>query len=55
MVDGSIWGAEVAGLSPVSPTMPYDTASVHVVALLSSIVLGITQNCPLGYSAVAKR
>ena len=34
---------------------PYDTASVHVVALLSSMVLGITQNCPLGYSAVAKR
>lgn len=34
---------------------PYDMASVHVVALLSSIVLGITQNCPLGYSAIAKR
>ena len=32
-----------------------DAASVHVVALLSSMVLGITQNCPLGYSAIAKR
>ena len=42
MADGSIWDAEVAGSSPVSPTMPYDTASVHVVALLSNMVLGIT-------------
>ena len=43
MIDGSIWDAEVAGLSPVSPTKPLqDTASVHVVTLLSSIVLGIT-------------
>ena len=32
-----------------------DAASVHVVALLSSMVLGITQNCPSGYSAIAKR
>lgn len=37
------------------PHQPYDTASVHVVALLSSMVLGITENCPLGYSVVAKR
>lgn len=38
MIDGSIWGAEVAGLSPVSPTKPLqDTASVHVVALLSNL------------------
>ena len=32
-----------------------DAASVHVVALLSSMVLGITQNCPSGYSGLAQR
>ena len=27
-----------------------DAASVHGVVILSSMVLGITQNCPLGYA-----
>lgn len=56
MVLHSCFGNRKSGSIPTFSTMPLqDAASVHVVALLSSIVLGITRNCPLGYSAIAKR
>ena len=31
MVDGSIWGAEVAGSSPVSPTIAYISPGLEMI------------------------
>ena len=55
MVLHSCFGNRKSGSIPTFSTKPYDAASVHVVALLSSMVLGITQNCPSGYSGLAQR